>query len=293
MNPLVCIILVNYNGFKDTVDCIRSLKNISYDNYKIIVVDNASTVEADKNDLIYIKENSDYIESSENLGFSGGNNVGIKHAEKYSPKFYLLLNNDTVVEPDFLKELVTAYKEHPDTGIFTGKIRFYSSPDKLWFGGGELNMRNAGTSHIGYMDTDSENYQKNFWITFATGCLWLLPKKTIETVGLLEEDYFLYCEDTDYCFRVLKAGLRILYVGKSCIYHKVSASAGNESDLQNYYTIRNTFWLVERYLKNKFLIKKYYTLKYLKAVLFNKIKYSVYKSAYSDFKNKITGRRLE
>ncbi|MFM9328706.1 glycosyltransferase family 2 protein [Paenibacillus mesotrionivorans] len=291
MSPLVCIVLVNYNGFHDTVECIKSLKKISYDNYRIIVVDNGSTVQPDDSELLFIKSNSLYIAGGQNLGFSGGNNIGIKHSKEYNPDYYLLLNNDTIVEKDFLSILVEASIMNVDAGIVCGRINFYDNRDRLWFAGGKIDFRNIATKHCGYMDFDSEIYHQNSWVSFATGCLWLVPRGTVENVGLLNEDYFLYCEDTDYCLRVLNFGLKILFVGKSRIYHKISASTGNGSDLQNYYMMRNSYILAERYSKRKTYARVYYILKYIKKVLQKKVMFKTFLEAYTDYYHKRFGER--
>ena len=115
---------------------------------------------------------------------------------------------------------------------------FYSLPNKIWYGGGKIEQNNFRVTQYGYMKEVTKNDLKQKTVTFATGCLWLLPKATIENVGLLDDDYFLYCEDTDYCLRILNSGKNILYDGTACIYHKVSASSGDGSDLQKYYNVR-------------------------------------------------------
>ena len=118
----VGIILVNYNGYEDTVECLKSLCKIKYKSFVVIVVDNASTKTPTDNQIEYIRNHSIYYRTDSNLGFSGGNNVGIKIAKKNDCSFVLLLNNDTTVEPDFLDELMSAQSTHKNTGIVTGKI---------------------------------------------------------------------------------------------------------------------------------------------------------------------------
>ena len=226
-----------------------------------------------------------------NIGFSGGNNIGIKYAQRYNPDYFLLLNNDTVVEPNFLNELVNLKDYSTDIGIICGRIKFYDMPDKLWYAGGEINYKTGKTIHTGYMQADSQELIKNRFVSFATGCLMLLPKETISRVGLLNEEYFLYCEDTDYCFRVLSEELKILYCGRSCIYHKVSASTGKGSDLQSYYLVRNALILTEKYINMGFKVKVYYFIKYFKLIILGKVKLRTAKEAIYDFYNHKTGKR--
>lgn len=289
MRPLVCIILVNYNGFRDTVDCIKSLKTITYENYKIIVVDNGSTIKPSTEQIRYIRTNSEYIETKKNLGFSGGNNVGIKYCEQYSPEFYLLLNNDTVVEKEFLDILVNTY--NTEYSLITGRIMFYSLPDKIWYGGGDIEQKNFRVTQHGYMEKVKKEYLEQKLVTFATGCLWLLPKTTIDNVGMLDDSYFLYCEDTDYCLRILNSGKKILYNGDACIYHKISASSGDGSNLQKYYMIRNSFILIKRFGINKKKMEIYYLLKYIKMVFNRKLNSKILILAYKDYKNGYMGKR--
>ena len=143
MEPKVSVVLVNYNGYKDTVDCLKSLSRVDYDNFDVIVVDNASTELPTKDEMAYIKSQALFLPVQHNLGFSGGNNIGIEQAIKNGAAYVLLLNNDTTVEPDFLKNMVEAAKNGRDVGIVTGKIRFFSRPDYIWFGGGYFDNRDG------------------------------------------------------------------------------------------------------------------------------------------------------
>ena len=238
-NENICIILVNYNGYDDTVECIKSIENSDYDNYKIILVDNGSK---DKNKILndnYINNAADVIISEENLGFSGGNNLGIKYAqEKYDPEYYLLLNNDTVITKDTISNLKKGFDFDSKAGIITGKIYYFSEPKTIWAAGGKFNFNTgiADQPELGKID-DGVQYENTCEVSFATGCTMLISKQVINTVGYLEESYFLYAEDTDYCCRVLNAGFKIIYVGKALIYHKVSASTGKQSNMQQYYML--------------------------------------------------------
>lgn len=250
----VCIIIVNYNGKEDTLECVESIKKCDLKSAKIIVVDNGSTIEKEKC-CISDFHDIDVIESDCNLGFSAGNNLGIHYAmEKYDPDFYLLINNDTVVTPPFLTELINCYNEEvskSEVGIITGKICYYSNKAVIWYAGGEYDREKCIVSHNGYAKTsiDHENEQKE--ITFATGCLWLIPRHTFKCVGYLDSSYFLYHEDVDFCCRVLDKGLRIIYTPNALIYHKVSASSGDNSPMQQYYMRRNGLYIIFKYTKSR------------------------------------------
>ncbi|WP_035797075.1 glycosyltransferase family 2 protein [Butyrivibrio sp. MB2005] len=296
LKALVCIILVNYNGFEDTVECVKSLKKITYPNVKIVVVDNGSTEKATSSQYLFLKSNCYFINSKDNLGFSGGNNLGIKYASSWAPDYYLLLNNDTIVEPDFLDKLVMAYQCYPDNdklGLVCGKIKFYSQPNLIWFAGGFIDYKTGDTHHIGYMDQDYGQYDYSKEITFATGCMWLIPNQVIEEVGLLSEEYFLYCEDTDYCWRLLNAGFQILYEGSACIYHKVSASTVEGSYSQTYYMLRNGLYIIDKYIQNSFWAKTYFILRKIRKTILGRMTWKALGNAFFDYFRKNEGKRKE
>lgn len=251
MSEKVTIVLVNYNGFEDTRDCLCSLQRINYSDWNVVVVDNCSSEIPSIETLEYIKKNSTFIQLDENLGFSGGNNVGIRYAIEAQSDYVLLLNNDTTVESDFLRILVDVAETNAEVGIVTGKIKFYSRPQYIWFGGGYFNPSDGTIGHYRYNELDIEYDEVLRDITFATGCLMLMPVEVIRNVGFMEEKYFLYSEDTDYSCRILQNNLRILFCEKAVIYHKVSASTGKNSNLSSYYTVRNKLYIIKKYVDNK------------------------------------------
>lgn len=291
-NENICIILVNYNGYDDTVECIKSIENSDYDNYKIILVDNGSK---DKNKILndnYINNAADVIISEENLGFSGGNNLGIKYAqEKYDPEYYLLLNNDTVITKDTISNLKKGFDFDSKAGIITGKIYYFSEPKTIWAAGGKFNFNTgiADQPEFGKID-DGVQYENTCEVSFATGCTMLISKQVINTVGYLEESYFLYAEDTDYCCRVLNAGFKIIYVGKALIYHKVSASTGKQSNMQQYYMFRNNCYIIKKYCNKPlygYARRIYRTIKEMK---YEHYSLRVLYKAWRDFHKGIIGK---
>lgn len=282
--PKVCIILVNYNNHKDTIECVKSLLEIEYSNYHIILVDNASTEENSICDDAFLKEKTILLKSDVNNGFSDGNNIAIKYAKaELKPDYYLLLNNDTVVDRQFLKELVNCSHEHADHAVIGGKIYYYYENNMLWYAGGSYSTDSGFAAHYGYKQIDDGSYNKNLNVSFITGCLMLIPREIIEHVGLLDEEYFLYSEDTDYCCRVKNAGYDLIYCAKSIIYHKVSAATGDNSPMQQYYMLRNDLYLISKYGTKK-------ALAYLKRINNTRILISSKKlcwhsviKAYTDF----------
>lgn len=290
MNPLVAIILVNYNSFEDTVDCVKSLLNIEYDNYKIVVIDNAST-EKNEQAIQFLEKYTLYISSHGNLGFSGGNNLGIHYCnEKFFPDYFLLLNNDTVVREDFLAALLQTANHNKDVGIVCGKIYYYDKQDVLWFDGGTFDLNYGVTDHIHYNEPDKYVSTDEKDIEFATGCLLLIPQNTITSVGYLNEEYFMYAEDTDYSRRVRNAGLRILYTSKSVIYHKVGRSSKN-SNLATYYMIRNNLYIIQKYASKKYLAYLKKMILILKSIIKGEAGLATAIIAVFDFLRHRTGRK--
>lgn len=262
-DKLVHIILLNYNGYKDTIDCIKSLNLITYTNYKIIIVDNCSTDNSEKYIMEYIEKfsNIHFIQTGKNLGFSGGNNVAIKWALKNNAEYICLLNNDTVVEPDFLDVLVEEMENDKNIGIAGSKIMYYDNPDIIWSAGGYIDYKKSLGCHYGKDKVDSEIYNKKINVDFLTGCTQLIRKDVFYNIGLYDETYFLYMEDVDFCAKVNQSNFKLVYVPKSKIYHKVSSSTGgDESPLFLYYITRNRLLFNKKNQKNKLKSLIFYIL---------------------------------
>lgn len=282
--PIVFIILVNYNGASDTLECLKSLKKIDYPNYKVIVVDNNSS----GNDIEVIKkEYSDFIDkiiiAESNLGFSGGNNLGINYALENNADFILLLNNDTIVEPNFLSVMVNKSKEYPEAGIITCRINYFDKKDVSWYSGGYISKIKASG-----FDLNLPNNSKDTFCSFASGCNLLIKREVIENVGLLDEKYFLYLEDTDYCARTIQADYKILFTDKTKIYHKVCSTTGkNTNMLPIYYSTRNRFYFIKKNYPDWRAISYSYLFFVLSLKFFKNSNereyYSVVKKAVLDF----------
>lgn len=245
MSKSVYIILVNFNGAKDTIECIKSLNNINYENFKIVVVDNKSSDE-DKLKLKEADVKFHLIESNENLGFAGGNNIGIKYAIDNNADFVLLLNNDTLVHKDFLNELMK-YTEI-NVGVIGPKILYYPEVSKIWFAGGMINWFKFIGQHFGEKQEDNGQFNTLKEVDFVTGCCMLIDSNVFKKVGLLPEGYFMYFEDVDFCVKVKDAGYKLIYNPNSEIYHKVSiSSGGEESPFILKYSNRNRLKFMKKY----------------------------------------------
>lgn len=247
---LIYIVLVNYNGYKDTIECINSLKKISYKNYKIVIVDNASS---DDSLNILKQEINDcvIIESEKNLGFAGGNNLGIKYALDHNAYYIMLLNNDTLVEMDFLDNMLNSFNKDDRIGLVGCKIMYYPEKNIIWYGGGYIDWFKFIGAHYEMRQVDRGQCDKEKEIDFMTGCCMLIKKEVFEKIGLLPEDYFMYFEDVDFCMKVKNAKYKIWYNPKAVIYHKVGlSSGGEESCFSIEWCTRNRFVFMNKYKNN-------------------------------------------
>jgi GT2 family glycosyltransferase len=240
--PKVGVIILNWNGWKDTIECLESLKKITYPNYEVVVIDNGSK----GNDAdILRKKYKNYIKmikNKENLGFTGGNNVGIKYAINGGSDYVLLLNNDTVVDPDLLTELIRVAKNDSKIGIIGPRTVFYNQPNKTAHGAGFINWWKGK----GYSE-DKENLSE---CEFVTGCTMLIKKSALEKLNyFFNNNYFTYYEDVDLCIRIKDEGLKVVYYPKVRLRHKVGASTGIEkrNPIAIYYYIRNRFLFMHKH----------------------------------------------
>lgn len=240
--PMVYIIIVNWNGLDDTLECLESLEKINYPSYKIIVVDNGSK----NNQADAIKEKFsgvELIKNETNEGFVIANNQGIKLALEGGAQYLLLLNNDTTVKNDFLINLIKYAEQNNTVGILSPKILYYNS-DTIWSMGGRINCL-AGFAILIGKKKHREKYKTIIEPDYVTGCAMLIKREVIKKIGLLDPVYFAYYEDGDFSFRAKKAGYNIRVIPESIIWHKKSASAGIRgskrkiSGLQAYLWARN------------------------------------------------------
>lgn len=244
--PKVAIIIVNWNGLKDTHECLDTVKKLNYSNYEIIVVDNGSEkYDADILEKMFGAEIG-IIRSRENLGFAGGNNLGIRYALDHGAEYVLLLNNDTVVDKNFLSEMVDVAGSDKNIGMVGAKIFFYSELNRIWFAGGKINWLLTKGEMVGYNQIDKGQYDAIRETDFITGCCLLVKKEVIEKIGLLPEEYFVYYEDTDWCLNARRNGYKCVYAPKAEIWHKASVGLGLGSPTYIYYNIRNGLILAKR-----------------------------------------------
>jgi len=233
------IIVLNWNGLPDTLECLESLGRLEYRTCDVMVVDNGSTdgsVRAIREQFPHVT----VIENGENLGFAGGNNVGLRHALTRGLDYALLLNNDTVVSPDFLSLLLEATEADPAVGIAGPTIYYHDEPEAIWSAGGAIDWRRGKTSMLNLDERDTGQLgQVPREVDFVTGCALLVTRTVLERVGLLDERFFAYYEETEWCVRASRAGFKIVHVPQAHIWHKISPTARSDSPLVHYYMTRN------------------------------------------------------
>jgi len=254
--PKVSIITVNFNQAEVTCDMLESLRQVTWPDVEVFVVDNASHENCD-----VIKERFpevNLIKSNVNLGFAGGNNIAIKQA---TGDYVLLLNNDTIVPTGFLEPMIESFKRHPNAGIVSPKIIFFYSDNLIQYAGtNEISPLTCRGETIGYMQKNDGSFDVEYKTHLCHGACMMISREAIHKVGILDESYFMYYEEYDYCERIKKAGFDIYYNGNSNILHKQSVSVGVDSPFKSYYMTRNRIY---------FSRKNYTGFNKVSAVLYN------------------------
>lgn len=315
--PKVVIIVLNWNGWQDTIECLKSIEDLNYPNYHLILVDNASEddsisrirayfnseenlkdnhvsekdprknqakniVEINFKDLNDVEieldaslndskfKNMIMIKNDQNYGFTGGNNIALDFAhKKLKPDYYLLLNNDTVVEPEFLKNMIDSVHKYQNVGFAGPKIYYYNPNDVsnlLSFAGGKINLNTSEPNPIGTDETDNGQYNKDRIVDYIEGSCMLVSYELCEAVGFFNEDYFTYWEEIDWCIRGKKAGFKTIYTHDAKIWHKCYGS--DIGAMSIYYMIRNRFIFIRQ---NETTLQRFTSILYFFCYFFWKI----------------------
>ncbi len=245
--PLVWILLVNWNGKKDTLACLASLHKVTYQPLHILVIDNASTDDSVKAIQTEFPE-VEILANPRNERFARANNQGMQMALQAGAELVLLLNNDTEVASDFLDHLVQAMHTHANAGMVAPKIYYHHDPNLIWFAGGKVNLWTGRIWHRGLRQMDvPEKFSQLEMVDYLTGCAILAKRDCIEKIGMLDENYFMYAEDADWSWRAQLAGFVCLYQPAAKVWHKVGASAGGTFKI--YHKVRGNFLFFQRYAK--------------------------------------------
>lgn len=241
--PLVSIITVNYNQAAVTCALIESLNKISYPNFEIIVIDNASP----DDDPSIIKSrfpNIVFVQNPINYGFAAGNNFGLMRARG---EYVLLLNNDIEVPPGFMEPLVDKLESDKSIGAVSPLIKYFYAADSIQYAGytpiNYITMRNTA---IGYKQKDTGQFNEDRETAYAHGAAMMVPIEVVKKVGLMSYIFFLYYEEADWCARIKQAGYKIFFVHNSYVLHKESISTGKLSALKIYYLNRNRIVFMRR-----------------------------------------------
>jgi len=249
----IYVIILNYNGGKDTIDCIRSIQKSTrqpadkIQNWKILIIDNKSQDDS----LIQLKKTFpkiEIIENKINKGFAGGVNTGIKEALKRGAEYILLLNNDTVAENDFVTPLITYLENNESIGIVSPVIKYKKNGKLLYDLGGKVNWGIGRTKHLEIQSFKDAKTQREEKIDYVSGCCMMVRREVFEKIGLFDERFFLYFEDVDFCLRARKAGFGISVVKDSIINHKLSGSFGNDGMWKFRENIKSNWKFIDKYL---------------------------------------------
>jgi GT2 family glycosyltransferase len=295
-NSRVAIIILNWNGWKDTIECLESLYQINYYNFDVIVVDNDSHDESlekirnyasgkidVKSDffeynpsikpikiLEYTKKESEHlkdetkflnlpskklflIKNYANYGFAEGNNIGIRFVvNTLNTNYILLLNNDTVVDQDFLKEMVNIGESSTDIGIIGPKIYYYDEKNIIWCIGGKIDWKFARGLQIGINEVDNGQYNEIKEFEYVSGSAFLIKREVVDRIGLMDKQFFLYFEESDWALRASQKEYRIVYAPKAEVWHRVSKSGGGiTKPLGLYYITRNRWLFMKKWANIK------------------------------------------
>ncbi len=223
-SPSVAVIMLNWNGCADTIECIESLKKITYPNFFIVIVDNASS----GNDVQQLKDKYgsyvDILAQDRNWGFPEGCNIGMRHAMQKGADYLLLLNNDTIVAPEFMTELVKTAESDEKVGVVGSKVYYYYYPNRIQYLGGRINWILGINGTYIKDEEDHGQYDKPLAQDYVPATSCIFKRSVAEKIGYLDPFYFWAIEEFDYCTRAIRAGFKVIYQPKSKIWHKWQAS---------------------------------------------------------------------
>lgn len=240
IHPKVSIVIINWNTWKYIQECLASLNELTYDNYEIIIVDNASSDDS----LQKIRDHFPEVvllENEKNMGSAGGNNTGMRYAMDHGSDYVWLLNNDALTEPDTLSILVDRAEEETEVGLISPVLYDEHDRTNVQYCGSCYDWKNFLVEHFVRLDDSKAVLSQDFWL-WSTAVL--IKRDVIESIGYQSQKYFVYCDDQEYCYKAIKAGFKCCIESKACVYHK-SHYSGDVRKLPlhfYYYQTRNNYF---------------------------------------------------
>lgn len=254
-SPLLTIIVLTWNNFVDTAECLHSLRKLNYPRYNVVLVDNGST-DGSIERLQSAFPEVDIIKNDGNLGYAGGNNIGIKQALSDGAEYLLILNNDTIVDSNLATKLVSIGRARKDLGVLGCANYYYDNRETIQFSGGMIDWKTGDVIDTTRHKIDAGQFEPLREVDTVAGSCLFFPMTVIKTVGLLDNRYFLTFEESDLCCRVKKAGYKVYTHMGARIWHKVSVSGQAQKEGLNilkYYAVRNRFLFLIRNSPKQFL----------------------------------------
>lgn len=269
IEPKIGLVTVLYNGIEVLEGFFESLAKQTYKNYVLYVIDNSPN-EDTLNEAKRLSENylipSEFIYNNANLGVAKGNNQGIFKAMEDFCSHICLINNDVEFEEDLLKKLLDGLNENA-CDMIVPKMYYFDEPKKIWCAGGKFRKWNGfNTKHFGENDIDIGKFEETKRIDYAPTCCMLIKKEVFEEVGYMDEKYFVYSDDADFCYRALKQNVKLYYLSSTRLWHKVSSSTGgSESDFSIFYAHRNLIYFSKKHTNFLFFmyILFFYQIKFI------------------------------
>lgn len=291
MSAKVGIVIVNYNGAAYQNEAFKSLYESSFKDFIVVVVDSASQdnsidlLEREYPQTIILRQN-------ENVGVAKGNNIGIEYCLSMNTEYILLMNNDVEMNNQMLALLVSKASEEV---ITVPKLYYYSPHNMIWYAGGYFDWKRGRAPHIGMGEVDKGEYDEEKFVEYSPTTCMLIHSSIFKKIGMIEEDFFMYYDDTDWCVRLMDAGIKILYVPSAVMWHKVSSSTGGgASKIKLYYMHRNQLYFIDKHKDHITLrtrIYVYYRLIYLYFIgIVRRNNNRILAKAYRDYKNGVKYR---
>lgn len=237
-NSYVIINILNWNQYETTLECLASIREVDYDNFEVVVIDNGSTDDSAKI-ISQAYRDIHIIRNKENLGCCEGRNVGIRYSLRKRPDYIFLLDNDTIVDKNILKELVKVAESDKRIGLVAPMVYYHQDRNMVWVaGGGRIDWIRGRFYDLGMKEIDNGQFREKKVEAVPEGFSFV-RREVFETAGLIDPDFFYYYESGDWNTRIVKRGWRIVFASEAKIWHKYSFSHGNESPQFYYYRTRN------------------------------------------------------